>query len=43
MEPEDCESGMYDISDLKGEYTVTLTPHGNGIYQLRLATYNPEE
>lgn len=43
MEPEDCESGMYDISDLKGKYTVTLTPHGNGIYQLRLATYNPEE
>ncbi len=43
LEEEYCESGMYDISSFKGEHKIKLTPHGNGIYQLCLTTYNPED
>lgn len=42
LEEEYCSSGLYDITGFKGEHKVTITPHGNGIYQLGLTTYNPE-
>ena len=42
LNEEYCETSLWDISDYKGEYTVILTPHGNGIYQIELTNYVEE-
>jgi len=42
LEEEVCEPSWFDISEYKGDYTFTLTTHGNGVYGFALLNYSEE-
>ncbi len=42
LDEKDCEPCWWDISNYKGDYTFTLTSHGNGVYEFKLLNYVEE-